>query len=329
MKVGNPDAFWLLLGLVPLLAVALLGYYRGKRDLRRLGGDWQLPEMINLYLVKWFFSTTFLSLFLAFSVLAMADISWGRQPVEEDKRGVDIVCVIDVSRSMLADDVPPSRLERSGSVIRGLLMELSGARYAMVIFKGMGVPVIPLTEDTVAVDSFLDHLSTGMLTSPGTDLEKGLDAALASFPDKMERYQTIVLFSDGESLTGSPMQAALRAAERGIPVYAVAAGIEGGAPLSNADGSPIVDRDGSPVLSVPDRQLLQEISRGSGGKLFQLSDPGTVGQLADEIRRYASESSRVGFRLESILRYRFFLLLAFLSLACFLAIRVVKWKRLF
>ena len=128
MSIGHPRFLLALLVLLPVIALQVRGYVLGRRDLERLGGlvgsrpggRHAEGEAASVFLVKWFVSSGFLVVALAGMVLAGADISWGVQPVEEDRSGLDVVMAVDVSRSMLVTDIAPNRLERSLAVIRSV-----------------------------------------------------------------------------------------------------------------------------------------------------------------------------------------------------------------
>ncbi|WP_455383295.1 VWA domain-containing protein [Salinispira pacifica] len=329
MKIASPRLLWLLVLLVPIVLVLIRNYGFGRHDLRVLGGRGRGQELGNVYLVKSFFSGLFFCLFYVFAVLSLAGISWGQTPSEDDRNGLDIVLAVDVSRSMLAQDVKPSRLDRSRDIIRGLLRELPGTRYGLDVFKGTGSPAIPITEDRMAIESFLDYLSPRVLTSPGTDLERGLDTALAMFPSATGRFRAVILFTDGESQEGNPFAAADRAQKLGIPVFTVMAGTSQGTTIPVGDGSVIRGSNGEPVVSRANIGVLDDIARVSGGSEFQLSDPAVFGSLLSAVQRYAGEKAIGGFRLTDVLRYRIFLGLSLLFLLFSLAVRVVKWKNTF
>lgn len=329
MKIASPRALWLLVLLIPIALILIRNYGFGRHDLRLLGGRGRHQEMSNVYLVKSFFSGLFFCLFFVFAVFSLAGISWGQTPSEDDRVGLDVVMAVDVSRSMLAEDVKPSRLDRSRDIIRGLLRELPGTRYGVSVFKGAGSIVIPITEDRMAIESFMDYLSPQVLTAPGTNLERGIDTALSMFPAATGRFRAVILFTDGESQDGDPYAAADRAQKLGIPIFTVAAGTTQGATIPLGDGSVIQDSAGKPVVTRANVGLLDDVARISGGTSFQLSDPAVFSLLLTAVQHYAGTRASGGFRLVDVPRYRIFLGLALMFLVFSLAVRVVKWKNTF
>ena len=329
MTVASPKALWLLALLVPIILVLLRNYGFGRHDLTLLGGRWREQESLNVYLVKSFFGGLFFCLFYIFMVLSLAGFSWGQAPVEEDRSGIDIVIAVDVSRSMLAQDIRPSRLDRSRDIIRGLLRELPGSRYGIDVFKGTGAAVIPVTEDRLSIQSFLDYLGPQILTSPGTNLERGIDSAIHMFPAGTGRFRVVVLFSDGEAQAGDALKAAARAAKLGIPVFTVVAGTVEGATIPLSDGNVVRDASGKEVVTRAHPGVMASIAVESGGKSFSLSDPAVFSALLSSIQKYAGVRTSEGFRLVDVPRYAIFLSLALLFLLLSIGVRVVKWKNVF
>jgi len=329
MSVTHPQAFWYLLGLIPLLLLQLLSYSRGRRSLPMVAPPANQEELANVYLVKWFFSSLAFDLFYVFAVLALAGFYWGQRPVEEDRSGMDAVLVVDVSRSMLAADVSPSRMDRSKDIMRGLIGELDGSRFALVVFKGQATRLVPMTEDRAALEASIDALQPDMLSSPGTDVESGLKAALAAFPDGTDSHRIVVLFSDGESLSGSALEAARQAGERGIPVFVVAAGTLQGSAIMLPGGKVLTDAEGRVVISRVSLESLSDIASASGGALFRASDADIFKELTGAVGDFVGRRNSEGFRLEDVARYPLFLSLAIVFLLLHVAIRVVRWKNTF
>jgi Ca-activated chloride channel family protein len=288
-----------------------------------------VAQIGNVYVVKWFFSTAALMLAALLLILALAGFTWGERSVEEDRRGLDIAVAIDVSRSMLASDVPPNRLVRARELLRGLIEELPASRFSVVVFKGTAVRVVPLTEDTIALESFLDVLGVDLLSAPGTDVEAGIQSALDGFPEGTSRHRVIVLFSDGESLTGAAAEAARRAGREGIPIFSVATGTEDGAPVMLANGRLLTDTSDRVVVSRMEPDVLQDIAALSGGEFIRADDPDAFARLTRGIRSHEQRRQAEGFRLVPVRRYGFFLTAALCLLAVYLGIRIVRWRNIF
>ncbi len=330
VKILYPEAFYLFLLLLPVVAVLFFGYRRGKHTLRVMGGSWRFNEYYNVYVVKWFFRGLTIIFFLVFIILSLADITWGQQAVLDDRKNQDVVFVIDVSRSMLARDVKPSRLGKTAEILSGMVDTLKGSRFGVVVFKGKGIQIVPLTEDIAAIRNFLDYLGTGVVSAPGTDLESGIMEGINTFTQSSRtRFRSIVLFSDGENLSGSPQKAVQEAFGKGIPIHVVAAGTQEGTTIPLDSGELVKDKDGTAVITRVNKQLLANIAKESRGRLFSLDDPDLPLMLASTLKLESSRSIKEGFRLEEIPRYRLFLLFAFVFLILNILIRVIRWKKMF
>lgn len=325
MSLQNPSYMWLLLLLVPIAAVQVRGYFSGRKSLRHLYGMQTPVKLATVYYVKWFFSSLFFLGALASLILAAAGIGWGRQPVEDARSNLEVVFVVDVSYSMFASDVQPTRLSRSIELMRGVITGLPGVRFGVTAFKGEGVSIIPVTENRFAFDSLEHVLVPDAITAPWTHIDKGLQAGVQSFPHGSSRNQVIVLFSDGENQGRSPLPVASELGRRGIPVAAVTVGtIEGGAIPIGSDDSPLRDSNDQVIMTRADTSLMQNIANNSGGEHFHAMGAGTLGALITFLEQQQEEG--LGFRLVEVPRNRVFIALGLLLLVLHELVRIIRWK---
>ena len=327
MKINYPQALYLLLLLIPVLISAALRYRSGSRQLVRLGGEWRKKKILDLYLVKFFFSTAMVVLFIGAITLSLMGIVWGQKPVHEEKKGIDVAFVIDISRSMLAEDIFPSRLDKAVDLIRTTMKNLKGSRFSIVVFKGNAVVAVPLTEDIISIETFLASVSPGMLSSKGTNPEAGLVKAINSFPPGIGHNGAIILVSDGDILEGNLMRGAELAASKNIPLFAIGAGSPAGVPIILKDGSVIRDISGNTVISALDKEVLLKAAERTGGEYFDLSSPSVSANLHEAVRAVNDFSDRKGIRFRNIEHFRFFVILALIFIMLHFIIRGVKWKR--
>lgn len=326
--IANPTGFWYLLLLLPLLLLLWFRYRGGRRDLVGLAGRWRAAEVGNVFVVKWFFSGLSIILFTVFAVLAISGISWGQYPVSANYSGTDVSVAVDVSRSMLAQDLFPSRIKRVAGVLREIVSSNTGIRFDIVVFKGTAVEVLPATQDTEALTSMSEVLGPAMLTSPGTNIERGIDVAVSAFPQQDPNRHIILLFTDGGSLTGDALKAARVAAARHIPIYVIASGTATGAPIPLGDGQFVEDANGNRVIAKLDLPSIEAIAQVSGGETLSLSDPLISRKIDSIIGRQSTAGSIGSYRLEVKEQYRVFVVSALLCLFVFLAARIVRWKEI-
>jgi len=208
------------------------------------------------------------------TTLALAQPRWGMSSQTVERRGLDIVFVVDSSLSMNAADVAPSRFWLAESLVRRLAQALPGHRVALVAGEGEGEVMAPLTIDAAVLDLVLDSLEPGSLAIAGTRLSKALDRALTLFPPGSETHRAIVLLSDGEDHGGELGRTVARLRDAGVVVAAIGIGTERGAPIPMPaqPGTYKLDRDGSTVISRLHPETLRELASGTGGIYVEARD---------------------------------------------------------
>jgi Ca-activated chloride channel family protein len=267
-----------LLALLPLgpalFAFGAWAVVRARRRRRTLLGAqaaWLAPRFaVRRRLLR----DALLSAAVLLCVVALAGPQVGTWMRTVQERGVDVMVVLDTSRSMLAADVTPSRLERAKREVRGLLDRMRGDRVGLVGFAGDARLVCPLTADPASFRLFLDDVDTTTSGRGGTAVAEGLDLAIESFDPDVSTARVVLLLTDGEDHHSDPpaTEIAYKARARGIPVHVVAFGTAEGSviPLAERRGRSDVVRDasGQPVISRPDEALLERIaSIGDGAYL--------------------------------------------------------------
>ena len=329
MNVSSPELLTGLLVLAPIIALQVRAYMLGHQEVLVLGSHLSPERVSSLFLAKWFLTAFLFDVFVLFSLLAASGITWGEVPVEEDRSGLEVAIAIDVSRSMLASDVAPSRLDQSIAVVRALARELQFASFSLVTFKGDATVLMPMTGDINAVESVANGVSPGLVATPGTDIGSGLEVSLGRFSPVSLAHRAVVLISDGEALSGDVGPALEETRRLGIPIFAVVAGTTEGAPVPAPDGSAMRDEEGRPVISRADSALLREVAEETGGALFLLNEPTAIDDLVGAVDAFAETRETEGFRLVARDRFRLFLGIALVALLLSLVIRLVRWRGMF
>lgn len=320
----------LLIGLVvlPVMLILWRRYVGGRRDLGKLSGSWLEVDAANVYVVKSFFSSLFFVLCILLAVVSAAGFRWGNRPVLDERQGEEIVFVIDVSNSMLAEDIIPSRLKRSAILAREIVESSPGARIAVVGFKGQASLLLPATEDFTALDNLLGALHPEMITAGGTDIESGLLIGIESFTDLFESHRRMVLFTDGEFLSGDPLRLARRFDEEKISLIIVGVGGPIPSPVPLGGGSYLTDDDGNRLTTELRPDVLERLAEATGGELFMANEAGIRDVLVERAAG-AGGTVRWGYDILSTDRYRLFLGLALVFLAASVAVRTVRWRSMF
>jgi len=202
-------------------------------------------------------------------VVALAGPQWGAEWEDVKSRGADILIALDVSKSMLATDVKPNRLERAKLAIHELLPLLSGDRIGLVTFAGTSFLQCPLTVDYDAFAMTLDDASPDQIPKGGTAIGQGIRTAVKAFDAGTQGARVLVIVTDGEDHEGDPMAAAKEAAKAGVTIFAVGIGTQEGELIPVADDAGhqtfVKDREGRTVKSRLDESLLQRIAPETGG----------------------------------------------------------------
>jgi Ca-activated chloride channel homolog len=321
----HPEYFFGFLLLLPLGILLWMSFLRGRRDLKTLLGHWRKGAYLDIFTVKWFFSSLAILLFSVFVILALADPELRGSPEIRALESRDVVFALDISLSMLARDASPTRLERSVEVMRGILASRGGTgRFALVVFRGIGTKIIPITEDLALFETVFQGIGPGVVSRQGSDLASGLEAALEAFPRGVESERLLFVFTDGESFGRQAGAAAALAGERDIRIFPVAAGTVEGATIPLAEGEVLLDSEGEPVRTRLNPDNLRILAAETDGEYLSLNDPALMRKI-DAL--FGSSSVQYNEARESA--YRSFLAAALGSLCLYFLIRVVRWKDTF
>ena len=211
--------------------------------------------------------TKLILLGLLFMTLALAQPRWGFEWEDLKQEGVDIIVAVDVSQSMLAADIKPSRLERAQHKISDLLALLEGDRIGIVAFAGTSFLQCPLTLDYQAAKIFLDALDTDLIPIQGTSISHALNTAIKAFSPIEKKSKAIILITDGEDHGGNLTAVSRLALEEGVKIFAIGIGQETGAPIPafEQDRGFKKDSSGEVILSKFNEPLLQKIALQTGG----------------------------------------------------------------
>jgi len=215
-----------------------------------------------------------IGLAFSFLILTLAEPKWGFQIQEVKRRGVDLVIALDLSNSMLAQDVKPSRLQRAKLEIESLLKVIKGDRVGLVAFAGVAFLQCPLTLDYATVRLFLDDLNVASLPRAGTDLGQALRKSVEAFEGQEGGERIVFLMTDGEDHGRSLEEALSEAKKKGIVLYPVGLGRPEGSPIPIVEEGEerryLRDREGEIVLSKADGTVLERIAAATGGKAGQI-----------------------------------------------------------
>jgi Ca-activated chloride channel family protein len=247
---------------------------------------------------SWRVHTKFILFTLAFvaMVFAAARPQFGAKLREQKSEGVEMMFVVDVSNSMLAEDCTPNRLDRTRYAIDKLFTQLNQDRVGVVVFAGEAKVQLPITTDYRMARNFAKRLSPSLVEVQGTDLSDAIDLASLSFSQRENASRVMILITDGEAHDADAVAAAERAAERGIHIFTIGIGSPQGAPIK-IDGEFIKDEKGEMVVSRLNEELLQTIAeKGKGGYIRASNAEFGLSEIVEEIEKMEkSELSTLHF----------------------------------
>ncbi len=261
----NAELLWLLWLLVPFGALLWLASRRRRTALERFADKEMLAKLAPpLTSGRSMLRTGLLTLAFTALVVALAGPTWGFHWEDVERRGVDLVVALDLSRSMLAEDTKPDRLTAAKREIRDLLELLKGDRVGLVAFAGTAFVQCPLTMDYYAFELFLDEMDPDWVPVGGTDLAAAVRTSMQAFPENERSGKAVLLITDGEDHSGELQAAAEEARKEGVHVFVVGIGAPEGAPIPDGRGG-FIKQNGKVVLSKLDEASLKELALTTDG----------------------------------------------------------------
>lgn len=318
MKFGNLHFLWIL-WIIPII---IFFYSLSAKKNLKLIRDFVSDKLRDRLLENFSWKRRNLKIvftLVAFILMALALIrpKWGFHWEEVKRRGVDIMIALDVSKSMLAEDVSPNRLERAKREIMDLLQIVEGDRIGLIAFSGTSFVQAPLTLDYGAIHIFLDDIDTEFIPVPGTAIGEAIEQSTGAFDTKSKKSKVLILITDGEDHFGQPIEAAQKAAKEGIKIYTIGMGQKGGAPIPDKkEGGFKKDRHGELILTKLDENSLQKIALETGGSYVRsVTGDLDLEKIYGDIRRNVEDKDlQSGKRKRFEERYQWPLFLAFFLL---------------
>jgi len=266
MKFANPYLLNLLWVLIPVFGIMVYGMLKRKKILEAFAAQSMLPSIIPGFdpRRRWIkFSLIILA--SGFAIIALAKPQMGYRWEKTTQKGVDIMIALDCSRSMLAQDIAPSRLERAKREIIDLLRMMKSDRAGLVAFSGRAILQCPLTLDHEAFNVFLKVLKPGFLPVGGTNLDEAIKTSYTGFEKESDTKKAIIVITDGENTAGDVEETAKQMAKQGIKIFCIGVGDIQGAPIPDEDGGFKKDASGNIILSKVDQEGLEKLAEITGG----------------------------------------------------------------
>lgn len=322
MQFAQPQ--FLLIGLILIPAVGLFLWWAKRRQriaLDRLGNKSLIDRLsanINWTGRRWRVGLWLLALTLV--MIALARPQWGSEVREIEQEGLQVIVALDVSQSMLAEDIAPTRLDRAKLEIADLTERLDGDEIGLVLFSGASFIQVPLTTDYLTALNYLDSAQPGVISRPGTVIGDAIRTAMSGFDQELNNQKVLIIMTDGEDHETDPLTVAQEAADAGVLIYTIGFGTPEGEPVPETDQFGEVvgykrDQNGEVVLSRLDEGTLQGIAQTADGKYYRATPDGReLDALLGEIDTLQQAQLSSRFETTYIERFQIFLVLALAAL---------------
>jgi len=333
-QIEEPKYFILLL-IIPVLWLAYFYMRLWQRKKQKDVFDVKLLDkvVIERSRFKPFIKLLLLSLSLLFLITGLTNPKMGTKLETVKRRGVDIVFAVDVSKSMDAEDVAPSRLEKAKRVVSKIIDNLVSDRIGLIAYAGEAYPLLPITTDYAAGKIFLQNMNTDLVSSQGTAIDDAIDLATTYFDDD-DTNKILVILSDGEDHSEKAVEAAKRAAQQGVTVFSVGIGTKKGSVIPIKRNGSLYgykkDKKGQTVITRLNDQILKEIAQVTGGKYI---DGHNTKQVVDYIADALKKMDRKEYETTKFSEYKdqfqWFLAIGLFFLVLYIIVleRETQWLR--
>jgi Ca-activated chloride channel family protein len=289
-RFANPDFLYLLLLLPVLLLLYIINGIRKKRALKRLGNiklvESLVPEMSKVRpIVKFVLQMIAVSA----GIILLSRPQFGSKIEDVKKQGVEVIIALDVSNSMLAEDIQPDRLTRAKQAISRLVDNLDKDKIGLIVFAGDAYTQVPITTDYVSAKMFLETINPNLVSKQGTAIGAAIDLGIRSFSPGEGKSKAMIIITDGENHEDDPVKSAEEAAKQGIVIHTIGIGSTEGVPIPftiNGKRDYMKDADGSTVISKLDEEILKKIALAANGSYIRASNSNIgLDEIFREIRK--------------------------------------------
>ncbi|MCW3122437.1 MAG: hypothetical protein JWQ38_1929 [Flavipsychrobacter sp.] len=310
------------LGLLPLLVVLYIAaiYWR-KRKLAKLGSEQLISEQIRGFIAgRNTFKFILLSIALASVIIGWANLRMGDKTEKVQRKGVDVIVALDVSKSMLAKDIQPDRLTRAKQLIMRMTEKMQNDRIALIIFAGKAYLQVPLTVDYSAVKMMLQNVTPDMVPTQGTMIGDAVDMSMQSFSQKERKFKSLIIISDGEDHDEQAIEKVRQAADAGVIVHTVGIGSPQGTTLYDPATKALkLDENGYPVVSKLNEEALRAIAMAGHGTYSLLQNTDDVAdRLTTNLEGMEQKNMGSVVYTDFTSYFQYFLLAGFIAL-------IIEW----
>ncbi|MEO5674518.1 MAG: VWA domain-containing protein [Chitinophagales bacterium] len=269
-RFEHTEYLWLLIAAIPAALLFILFYFWRKRAISKFGNRTLVLQLISGYSSRKHVLKFFLLLSAyCFTILGFANPQIGTKQEKIKREGIDVMIALDVSNSMMSEDLKPNRLDRARNFISNFIDKLSNDRLGMVVFAGNAYLQMPLTVDYSAARMYLRTINPGMVPTQGTNIAEAISISMEGFVKGETSHKALIIITDGEDNEGGVDEETALAAREGIKIFTIGVGSENGSPIPmNNDFKR--DENGNIVLSKMNQQMLKDMAVKASGKFYFL-----------------------------------------------------------
>ncbi len=316
-RFEDPIYLWLLV-LIPLLVLIRLFTFRNQKKRLRKFGDLALLKQLMPDVSRFRPSVKFLILLVALALLIvmLARPQMGTKINHEKRVGIETIIALDISNSMMAEDIVPNRLDRSKMMIENLVDHFSNDKIGLIVFAGDAFVQLPITSDYVSAKMFLSSIDPSMIATQGTDIARAVEMASHSFTQEEGIGKAIIVITDGEDHEGGALEAAKAAKENGMRVYVLGVGSSNGAPIPIPGTNDFMkDNTGNTVMSALNEEMCKQVAQAGGGAYIHVENNSAAQeQLDNELDKLSKKETTATIYSEFDEQFQAFGILALLFL---------------
>lgn len=286
-RFESPAYLWLLWS-IPVLAIIRFVCYKLRRKKLLRFGEMSLVNRLMPNVSKIRPSVKFwLSVAaLALMIVMLARPQMGSKISHEERNGIETIIAMDISNSMLAEDVVPSRLQKSKMLVENLVDHFTNDKIGLVVFAGDAFVQLPITTDYVSAKMFLQEINPSLIQTQGTDIARAISLSMNSFTQQKGLGKAIILITDGEDHEGGALEAAKEAKKKGINVFILGVGSSNGAPIPLGNGDYMRDNAGNTVMTALNEQMCRDVAKAGSGTYIHVDNTSDAQEkLNDELSR--------------------------------------------
>ncbi|HPH87112.1 MAG TPA: VWA domain-containing protein [Chitinophagales bacterium] len=321
LRFEHKEYFFLLLLIPIVISIYFYVQYQTKKQLEKIGNiDLMKRLMPDRNEKKSLLKFIALNVVLFFLILALAQPQMGTKMEKVQRKGIDIMIALDVSKSMLSQDVAPSRLEKSKLLIQTLLKNLDGDRVGLVIFAGNAYLQMPLTVDYSSLLLYLRSITTNSVPTQGTIITDALEKSEAAFKETDKKHKAIIVITDGEDHEENAINMAEELASDGTKVFTVGVGTANGGTIPVYDQNGQItgekkDENGAVIISKMNANMLQALAKGGNGNYYVLDNTKQVAEfLSKDIAKMETKTINDKVFTDFVEQFQYFLIFALLIL---------------